>query len=170
MLVSTEQWSELAVCKHTSPSSWVSPPWIKKCGMYIYYGLFSSVQSFSRVWLFVTPWAAAHQASLSITSSRSSPKPMSIESVMPSNHLILCCPLLLLPPIFPSIRVFSNESALRIRWPKLLSHKKDWNWVICRDMDVYRIWHRDWSKSEREKQVLYVNVYMRNLEKWYRWV
>ena len=67
---------------------------------------------------FCDPWTAAHQASLSIIHSRSPPKPMSIESVMPSNHLILCCPLLLLPPIFPSIRVFSNESALRIRCPK----------------------------------------------------
>ena len=82
---------------------------------------FSSVQSFSRVWLFVTPWAAARQASLSITNSRSSPKPMSIESVKPSNHLILCHPLLLLLSIFPSIRVFSNESALCIRWPKYWS-------------------------------------------------
>ena len=80
-----------------------------------------SVQSLSRVWLFATPWIAAHQASLSITDSRSSPKPMSIESVMPSNHLILCHPLLLLPSIFPSIRVFSNESALCIRWPKYWS-------------------------------------------------
>ena len=69
----------------------------------------------------MTPWTAAHQASLSITNSQSSPKPMSIESVMPSNHLILCYPLLLLPLIFPSIRVFSNESALRIRWPKYWS-------------------------------------------------
>ena len=82
---------------------------------------FSSVQSLSRVRLFVTPWTAAHQASLSITNSRSPPKPMSIESVMPSNHLILCRPLLLLPSIFPSIRVFSNESALRIRWSKYWS-------------------------------------------------
>ena len=81
----------------------------------------SSVQSFSLVQLFATPWTAAHQASLSITNSQSSPKPMSIELVMPSNHLILCCPLLLLPSIFPSIRVFSNESALRIRWPKYWS-------------------------------------------------
>ena len=71
--------------------------------------------------LFATPWTAACQASLSITNSRSSPKLMTIESVMPSNHLILCCPLLLLPSIFPSIRVFSNESALRIRWPKYWS-------------------------------------------------
>ena len=78
----------------------------------------SSVQSLSRVQLFATPWTAAAQASLSITNSQSLPKPMSIESVMPSNHLILCHPLLLLPSIFPNIRVFSNESALRIRWPK----------------------------------------------------
>ena len=80
-----------------------------------------SVQSLSHVQLFVTPWTAAHQASLSITNSRSLPKLMSIESVMPSNHLILCRPLLLLPSIFPSIRVFSNESVLRIRWPKYWS-------------------------------------------------
>ena len=83
---------------------------------------FSSVQSLSCVRLFATPWTAALQASLSITNSLSSPKPMmSIESVMPSNHLILCHPLLLLPSIFPSIRVFSNESALHIRWPKYWS-------------------------------------------------
>ena len=67
------------------------------------------------------PWTIARQASLSITNSQSLPKPMSIESVMPSNHLILCCPLLLLPSIFPNIRVFSNELALRIRWPKYWS-------------------------------------------------
>ena len=84
-------------------------------------GQFSSVQSLSHVWLFTTPWTTAHQASLSITNSPSPPKPMSVESVMPSNHLILCCPLLLLPSIFPSIRVFSNESALHIRWPKYWS-------------------------------------------------
>ena len=75
----------------------------------------------SRVRLFATPWTAACQASLSITSSQSLPKIMSIESVMPSNHLILCRPLLLLPSIFPNIRVFSNESALHIRWPKYWS-------------------------------------------------
>ena len=83
--------------------------------------MFSSVQSLSRVRLFATPWSAAHQASLSIPNSRSPPKPMSIESVMPSNHLVLCRPLFLLPSIFPSLRVFSNESALRIRWPKYWS-------------------------------------------------
>ena len=81
----------------------------------------SSAQSLSRVQLFATPWTAACQASLSITNSWSLLKPMSIESVMPSNHLILCYPLLLLPSIFPSIRVFSNESALRIRWPRYWS-------------------------------------------------
>ena len=82
---------------------------------------FSSVQSLSHVRLFETPWTAARQASLSIIISWSSPKPMSIESVMPSSHLIFCHCLLLLPPIPPSIRVFSNESALRIRWPKYWS-------------------------------------------------
>ena len=82
----------------------------------------SSVQSLSCVQLFATPWTAACQASLSITNSRSPPKPMSIESVIPSNnHLILCLPLLLLPSIFPSIKVFSNKSALHIRWPKYWS-------------------------------------------------
>ena len=82
---------------------------------------FSSVQSLIRVQLFVTPWTAARQTSLSITNSWNPPKPMSIESVMPSNHLILCRPLLLLSSIFPSIKVFSNESALHIRWPKYWS-------------------------------------------------
>ena len=99
--------------------------WINKLNVkYIaimFYISVSSIQSLSRVQLFVTPWTAARQASLSITNSQSPPKAMSIESVMPSNHLILCCSLLLLPSIFPSIRVFSNESALRIRWPKFWS-------------------------------------------------
>ena len=78
---------------------------------------FSSVQSLSHVRLFATPWSTACQTSLSITNSWSLPTPMSIESVMPSNHIILCHPLLLPPSVFPSIRVFSNESALCIRWP-----------------------------------------------------
>ena len=82
---------------------------------------FSSVQSLCHFRLFATPWTAAFQASLSITNSQSPPKLTSIESVMPSNHLILCRPLLLLPSIFPSITVFSNESALRIRWLKYWS-------------------------------------------------
>ena len=83
----------------------------------------SLVQWLSRVQLFTTPWTAARQASLNITNSQSPPKPMSIESMKPSNHLILCRPLLL-PSIFPSIRVFSNDSALRIRWPKYWSERR----------------------------------------------
>ena len=83
--------------------------------------IFSSVQSLSRVRLFATPWIAARQASLSITNSQSSLRLTSNKSVMPSSHLILCRPLLLLPPIPPSIRVFSNESTLRMRWPKYRS-------------------------------------------------
>ena len=82
---------------------------------------FSSVRSLSCVWLFVTPWTAAHQASLSLTNYWSLLKLMSIESVIPSNHLILCHTLLLLPSIIPSIRVFSNESIILIRWPKYWS-------------------------------------------------
>ena len=82
---------------------------------------FSSVQSLSYAQLSVTPWIAAHQASLSITNSQSPLKLMSIVSVMPSSHLILCCPLFLLAPILPSIRVFSSESTLRMRWPKYMS-------------------------------------------------
>ena len=91
---------------------WLCNKCILKC--------FSSVQSLSCVRLFATPWIAAHQASLSIINSQSPPKPMSIELVMPSNHLILCRPLLL-PLIPPSIRVFSNESTLCMRWPKYWS-------------------------------------------------
>ena len=82
---------------------------------------FSWVQLLGYVLLFPTPWTAARQASLSITNCQSLPKPMSMESVMPSNHLSLCCPLLLLPSIFPSIRAFSSESALHNRWPKYWS-------------------------------------------------
>ena len=122
---------------------------------------FSSVQSLSHVRLFVTPWTAAHQASLSITNSQSPSKPMSIESVMPSNHLILCRPLLLLPSIFPNIRVFSNESALRITWPKdwsfsfnispsnehpgLISFRMDWlgivYWLLTADDENLASFH-----------------------------
>ena len=108
---------------------------------------FSSVQSLSHVQLFATPWTAARQASLSITNSWSLPKLISIESVMPSNHLILCHSLLLLPSVFPSIRVFSDESALHIRWPKywsfsfnispsneysgLISFRMDWLYLLA---------------------------------------
>ena len=86
---------------------------------YLYLTNISSVQSLSRVQLFATPWIAVCKASLSITNSQSLPKLMSIESVMPSSHLILCHPLLLLPQIPPSIRVFSNESTLHMRWPNI---------------------------------------------------
>ena len=108
---------------------------------------FSSVQLLSCVWLFVTPWTAARQASLSITNSRGLLKFMSIESGMPSNHLILCHPLLLLPSTFPSFRVFSKESAFHIRWPKywrfrfsispsnersgLISFRMDWLYLLA---------------------------------------
>ena len=102
--------------------------WVKPCGIPMQTNHFKhplssvqSVQSLSRVWLFVTPWITARQASLFITNSRSSLKFTSIESVMPSNHLILCRPLLLPPSIFPSITVFSSESALQIRWPNYWS-------------------------------------------------
>ena len=100
---------------------------------------FSSVQSLSRVRLFATPWIAARQASLSITNSRSSLRLMSSKSVMPSSHLILCCPLLLLPPISPSIRVFSNESALHIRWPSI---------VVSASASVLPMNTQDWSPLE----------------------
>ena len=91
------------------------------------------VQSLSHVWLFATPWTAVHQASLSFTISRSLLRLMSTESVMLSNHLILCLPFLLLPSIFPSIKVFSNESALLIRWPKY--------WSFCFSISPSRIVH-----------------------------
>ena len=124
---------------------------------------FSSFQSFSRVRLFATPWTAACQASLSITNSRSLLKLISFESVMPSSHLILCCNLLLLPSIFPSIRVFSDKSVLCIRWPKywsfsfiispsnehpwLISFRMDWLdllavQVICLQMCIFK-WEND---------------------------
>ena len=102
---------------------------------------FSSVQSLSHVQLFVTPWTRAHQASLSITNSQSLPKLMSIESVMPSNHLILCRPLLFPPSIFPSIRVFFNKSVLHIRWAKYwscsfsISPSKEYSRLISFRMD-----------------------------------
>ena len=124
---------------------------------------FSSVQSLSRVWLFATPWTTACQASLSITNSWSLPKLMSIESVMLSNHLILCHSLLLLPPIPPSIRVFSNESTLHIRWPKywsftfsispsnehpgLISFRMDWSDLLAVQGTLKRLLHHHSSKE-----------------------
>ena len=124
---------------------------------------FSSVQSLNRVWLFAAPWTTARQASLSITNSLSPPKPMSIESVMPSNHLILCQSLLLLPSMFPSISVFSNESALRIRWPKywsfsfnispsneysgLISFRMDWLDLLAVQGTLKSLLHHHTSKA-----------------------
>ena len=102
---------------------------------------FKSVQLLSRVQLFATPWTGAHHISLSITNSRSLLKLMSAEPVMPSSHLILCHPLLLLPPIPPSIRVFSNQSVRRIRWPKYwsfsfnISHSNEYSGLISFRMD-----------------------------------
>ena len=115
---------------------------------------FSSIQSLSRVRLFATPWTAKHQASLSITNSQSLLKLMCIKLVMPSNHLILCHPLLLLPSIFPSIRVFSSESVLRIMWPSsgvsastsvLPMNIQDWfplgwtGWISLQSKGLWRV-------------------------------
>ena len=125
---------------------------------------FSSVQSLSRVQLCATPWIAARQASLSITNSQSSLRLTSIESVMPSSHLILCCPLLLLPPIPPSIRVFSNESTLHMRWPKywsfsfsispskehpgLISFRMDWSdLLVIHGTFKSLLQHHSWKAS-----------------------
>ena len=124
LLVEISQWEGSTVIINNMLFCWIFP---KKFSLLICHGMatflsrhfvISSVQSLSCVRLFVTLWVTALQASLSITNSRSSLKLTSIESVMPSSHLILCCPLLLLPPIPPSIRVFSNESTLCMRWPK----------------------------------------------------
>ena len=121
---------------------------------------FSSVQSLSRVRLFATPWAAARQASLSNTNSQSPPKPMSIESVMPSNHLIFCCPLFLLFSIFPGIRIFSNELTHHIRWPKYWSFSfnispstQDWSplgwtgWISLQSKGLSRVFSTPQFKS-----------------------
>ena len=116
----------ISICRHNCKLSWESWHRDVLCDFLMLNFLceaiqFSSVQSLSRVRLFATPWITVCQASLSITNSRSLLKPMSIELVMPSNRLILCRPLLLLPPIHPSVRVFSSESTLRMRWPKYWS-------------------------------------------------
>ena len=108
---------------------------------------FSSVQTCSRVWLFATPWITAGQASLSISNSLSSLKLMSIESVMPSSHLIVSCPLLLLPPIPPSVRVFSNKSALGIRWSKYWSFRFKILHSMCQHIWEIQPWLQDWKIS-----------------------
>ena len=120
--------------------------------VYICSGILSSVQSLSCAWLFATPWTTAHQASLSITNSWSLLRLMSIKLVMPSNHLILCFPLLSLPSIFPSISVFSKESVLCIRWPKywssalvLPTNTQDWfplgwvGWISLKSRGLSRV-------------------------------
>ena len=139
----------------------------------LYETVFSSLQSLSRVWLFETPWTAACQASLSITNSWSPPKLMSIESVMPSNCLIICCPLLL-PSIFPSIRVFSNESTLLIRWPKywslgfnispsnehsgLISFRIDWLDLLALQKTLRSLLKHHNSKASILQHLAYVTV------------
>ena len=115
-------WMWILVAMGWTLPGWIACPKNSCTPRYSEYDfIWSSVQLLSHVWLFETPWIAAHQASLTITNSWSLLKLMSIESVMQSSHLILCCPLLLLPSIFPSIRVFSNELFLHIRWPKFWS-------------------------------------------------
>ena len=131
--------------------------------MQVVFADFSSIQSLSGIWLFETPWTAARQASLSFTNSWSLLKLMSIESVVPSNHLILCCPLLFLPSIFPSIMVFSNESVLCIRWPKywsfnfsislaneysgLISFRMDWLDLLAVQGSLERLLQHQSSKA-----------------------
>ena len=138
---------------------------------------FSSVQSLSRIWLFATPWTSVRQASLSITNSQSLPKLMSIESAMPTNHLILCRPILLLPSILPSIRVFSNESVLCIRWPKywsysfnispysehpgLISFRMDWLDLLAVQGTLKSLTQHYRSKAS----ILYINLYINSLYK-----
>ena len=130
----------------------------------------SSVQSLSRVRLFATPWIAAHQASLSMTSSRSSLRFTSIKSVMPSSHLILCHPLLLLPPIPPSIRAFSNESTLHMRWPKYWSFS--FSIIPSKEMPGLISFRMDWldllAVQGTLKSFLQHHSYLR-LHKWIAW-
>ena len=109
--------------------------WLQRVGHICCLTSFSSVQLLSHVWLFATPWTTARQASLSITNSRNLLKLMSIKSVMPTNHLILCCPLLLLPSIIPSIRIFSSEWILCIRWTKYWSFShQSFQWIFRTDL------------------------------------
>ena len=116
--------------------------------MFFFFFLFSSVQLLSRVRLFATQWITACQASLSFTNSQSLFKLMSIESVMPSSYLILCHSLLLLPPIPPSIRVFSKESTLHMRWPSMWSEKMLEMISIFLNLPRLDLWHRMWSILE----------------------
>ena len=135
---------------------------------------FSSVQPLSGVWLFVTPWTAVCQSSLFITRFRSLLKLMSLHSVMPFNHLILCCPLFLLPSIFPSIGVFSNESVLCIRWPKdwsfsfsispsneysgLISFRMDWIYLLAVQGTVKTLFQHHSSKAPGKKHEFWTSL------------
>ena len=133
---------------------------------------FSSVQSLSRVWVLATPWTTACQASLSVTNSQSLPKLMSTESVMPSNNLILCCPLLFPPSIFPSIRVFSSESVLHIRWPKYwsfsfsISPSNEYSGLISFRMDWFDLAVQGTLKSLLQHHSSKASILWRWLRKW----
>ena len=164
LLVSAVQWDGSAICAHTSPASFLLPPpapalWVNPehgaelpephssfCSLSVLYMgvcICSFVlQSLSHLQLFATPWTAAHRARLSFTISQSLHKFMSTKSVMLSNHLILCHPLLLLPSIFPSIRVFSSESTLRIRWPKYWSFS--FSISPCNEYSGFISFRMDW--------------------------
>ena len=133
--------------KCPSTDEWMEKVW----WIYTWWNTSQPVQSLSYVWLFATPWITARQASLSITNSRSLLKLLYIESVMSSNHLILCCPFLLLPPIPPSIRVFSNESTLCMR-------QKGGNFAIFNNMDGVGKYYDKWNV--RERQILYDTTYV----------
>ena len=126
----------------------------------------SSVQSLSRVWLFVTPWIAAHLASLSITNSQSLLKLMFIKSVMPSSHFVLCCPLLLLPPIPPSIRVFSDKLTLRMRWPKYWSFS--FNISLSKEHPGLISFRMDWLDpcSPRDSQESSPTPQLKSINSW----
>ena len=148
---------------------------------------FSSVQSLSRVWLFATPWIAARQASLSITNSRSSLRLTSTESVMPSSHLTLCRPLLLLPPIPPSIKVFSNESTFHMRWPKywsfsysIIPSNQDWSplewtdWISLQSMGLSRVFsnttvqkHQYFSGQLSSQSNSHIHTWLLEKPSWY---
>ena len=141
--------------------------------LYFFFKISFSVQLLSHVRLFVTPWTAARQASLSITNSQSPPKPRSFESVMPSNHLILCHPLLLLPRIPTSIRVFSNESTLRMRWPKYWSFNfsisptnehQDWSplgwtgWISFQSKWLPRVFSNTTEQKHNKKKIVFIGM------------
>ena len=131
--------------------------WMDKVMVHIHSGIFSSVQLLSRVWLFVTPWTAALQASLSITNSWGFLRLTSIESVMPSSHLILCHPLLFLPPIHPSIRVFSNESTLRMEYYSAIK-RNIFEYVLMNWMNLEPTIQSEVSEKEKDKYCILMHI------------